>query len=206
MRFLTAVLCALALVGCAPRPEIHASDFSQIRAATKQLDIVNAEGTPMGHCSAVAIDEHTLLTAAHCDAGAAILVNGYRVLILKKDETRDLLLLHVPAGMACPCVSAAVDNPAQDSKVYVVGFPLSVGQVVTEGRFETEVNDGFVIFTAPVAWGNSGGGVFARRADGWVLVGIVSHLTVLDLGIPIVVWHLNYAAGAASIYKFITNV
>lgn len=209
MRTLFVVL-ALLVSGCAPSPA--PSDFSQIRSAVKELKAereVDGKKELAGFCSGVLLNEHTLLTAAHCDVERPIFVNGFRAVIVKKDAARDLMLLHLPVGLECPCVGVAGALPL-DSKVFVVGFPLDKGQVLTEGRYggNVRVDDvrGMVLFTAPVTYGNSGGGVFAFIRGRWALVGIVSRGTVIQAGfVPIIIAHLNVGAGFDSIWAFIAE-
>ncbi len=208
MRLVVAVLLFFT-AGCAPHFVPADPDFSQIRGAVKELKAEREQDGKkemVGFCPGVLLNEHTLLTAAHCDVQRDIYVGGFKAIIVKKDEQRDLMLLNLPRGMPCPCVSRAV-TPALDAPVYAVGFPMDKGQVLTEGRYggSVRVDDvrDMVLYTAPVTFGNSGGGVFAYVHGEWMLVAIVSRGTVANFGfVPIVIGHLNVGAGYESITSF----
>jgi hypothetical protein len=200
-KILLAVALSLGLVsGCAQK-----EDFSQIRGAVHELKFQNPDKKLVGFCSGVAITPTFMMTAAHCDLGQPIYVNGYRAFIVKKDPARDLMALHIPMGVNCPCVPDVRPEPERDTKVYTVGFPLDAGQVLTEGRWQSVNSKGDMLFTSPIIYGNSGGGVFLHNGKSWSLVGIVSRGTVIPLGgfVPALIGHLNYGAGGASILEFI---
>jgi S1-C subfamily serine protease len=182
-------------------------DFQSVRQSVVYLERM-VDGELEGFCSGVKITETEVLTAAHCDLDEPLYVHGYKAQIVKKDEEKDLMLLHVPVGSACPCVPNAVLTPKQDGKVYIVGFPLSAGQVVTEGTYQSEDEEGYILVTAPATYGNSGGGIFMWHDGHWVLIGILTKGTIIPLGgfFPAIIGHLNYGSGGTNIFKFLTDV
>ena len=130
-------------------------------------------------CGAVMIAPERAMTAAHClgmespvltiDGVDYPLTEGYAA------TPRDVAVLIVP-GAPCPC--AALQGKAVEAGdwVVVVGYPYNLAQVVTYGEVQARIvnpEDGqeYVLATASVAPGNSGGGVF--NVNGY-LVGITS--------------------------------
>lgn len=206
---LLAVALAIVVVGCAPKPEpVETVDpIELMRGATRQLEAVTPEG-PVGYCSGVMVTQEYFITAAHCDltGEAEMQVGGKTAIRLRKNEETDVMVMHVPAG--CPCVPHVASVITPDEKVYAVGYPVSEDftpdvQVLTEGLIMGVNNSGYLLFTAPVTWGNSGGPVFVIHHGAPVIVAIVSHGTVVPLGgfIPVIVGHLNYGPAGPAILE-----
>lgn len=202
LKFLLSLVVSIALVGCAVSPEVDSS-YSQLRDHTVQLK--GTEGT----CSAFKLPEANLfLTAAHCDQ-PGLKINGVSAVVLQKDESVDLMLLYVK-GSGKGEVKVG-DRPAIDSKVVVVGFPLGMGEFLTEGRVQDAIDVGpafthIMAITAPIIFGNSGGPVFSKnRLTGeYELVGIVSMVAIASLGfIPNVVPHMGMVVKAEAIKEFL---
>lgn len=162
------------------KQQVQTSEFANIRASVK---VWRGE---MGQCSGVMISDGWMLTAAHCFQDQ-MQVDGKDVILVKKDENRDLMLLRVVSG--CPCVNVAFSSPLPDTKVFIVGYPMYKNfgvQYLTEGRYqgilhsdeESLFTDGnFAATSVPGFFGNSGGGAFVKNEKGeYVLVGIVSFM------------------------------
>jgi V8-like Glu-specific endopeptidase len=169
------MLIAAALLALAV--PLHGSDFSGARDTTRQIFAPKSEASM---CSGVMVAPTRMLTAAHCTDGK-MFVNGKPARLLKKDEDDDVAILEVDAG--CPCAPIAESAPVLDEPVIVVGYPLNHTirvQVLTEGRAQGQEGRRLRT-TAPIAPGNSGGGVFVQHAGRWELVGIaVSTVTLCD--------------------------
>lgn len=176
MKVLTSVVASVVLsLSLLAGYNSYTTNYSHLRQATYQLR------GDFGTCSAVAIAEGTLLSAAHCDQ-PGLTVDDKPVSVIKIDQTNDLLLLK--GDVACPCVPVADAMPSIDSKVVVIGFPFGAGEIVTEGVvsdfFHILVERmpefaGRLMITAPVEGGNSGGPVFQLGLFGWHVVGIVTN-------------------------------
>lgn len=151
-------------------PSAEAERFTELRQATWQIDVGG-----MGHCSGTFIKPKIMLTAAHC-FNDNLLVDGVKAVVLKKDEKLDLMLLFVDKDS--PVVALAVPmDVEQDMKVVVVGYPGNMPQYLTEGRVQgTLVYEDriWTAISAPVWFGNSGGGVFVKIKGEWKLVGVLS--------------------------------
>lgn len=167
-------------------PSTDTAGYAQLRDATWRIDI-SSDLSPVGSCSGTFIDEHIMLTAAHCDVypGVSFKVGNEKAIILKKDSTKDLMLLVVPHSHTYVAVGSGA--PKIDAKVVAVGYPYGVAQYLTEGRVqgyvtlppEMELETGplpkFLAVSSLVSPGNSGGGLFYKLPDGsYVLVGVVS--------------------------------
>lgn len=212
--FLAAVLAA-SLIGCnIPSSEDkmsvnEATRFSYLRDATWELT------SDEGSCSAVVIKENMALTAAHCD-GLNMKIAGIPAVMVKKSAEADLMLLYVD-GLPCPCVPVSLENPEQDTVVATIGFPLGLGEVLTEGRVQGPVPmeedmpeelkvrlAHLTIVTSPVIFGNSGGPVFALIDGEYRVVGIVSAVAIAALGfLPNVIPHLAFVVSTPTIKEFV---
>lgn len=146
------------------------------------------DDSPGANCSVVAVSPGLGITAAHCGslaAGGKIVTDAggeYAITQVEPHGAKDIALVTAP-GLPCPCVKQADFAAVQDEAVVVVGYPFNLGQIVTYGAVQlraiveaTDSAERFLIITAPVAPGNSGGGVFVVRNDTLYLVGIVSRM------------------------------
>ena len=187
MKALLAGLLSLILIACVPvSQDSHIkTSFWQARAATKMVQIGE-----LGSCSGVVIDIGKVLTAAHCDAGDGVVmeVDGKKATKIKKDVERDLMLLD--ADVVCPCLPVASKQPKEDTKVYAIGYPLGMAQVVTEGRvqgplfYDMSDPQGMqyrMLTTIAVVFGNSGGPVVIVENGQFKLVGIVSAVAIAPI-------------------------
>jgi S1-C subfamily serine protease len=180
---------------------------TQVREVAGQLGLkseaqayIAGETTRFGFCSLVMIGPETAYTANHCvssylprEDGAtpddisqlAVVKDGHLFSVkgLYADaQGRDLVLMRIE-GLGCPCAVPAGTPANRDEPVVAVGYPYSVGQIVTYGFVQTrwyDEDDGqvYLISTASAAPGNSGGPLFVIRDGQAYLIGIV----VLGIG------------------------
>jgi S1-C subfamily serine protease len=168
----------------------------QVRQATLEVN---------GGCSGVAIAPKLVLTAAHCFKDEAD-VEGQKAVVIKLDEAKDLMLLYVD-GANYRFLKVARYAPSVDEKVAVVGFPLGVGEVVTEGRVQditSHAPDNLMLVSADIVFGNSGGPVVVRRGMSYEVVGIAHAVIVIPVGMGgSVITHLGLAVNTATIKNFL---
>ena len=181
MKLLASLVLALALSGCATVSPTVNKEFETMRHATWRVEIMVGQ-YEAGSCSGVFISPEKFLTAAHCQPDGTdgyLRVKGKKATILKIDNSRDLMLLYVPGKNSFVQVSerlAVLDEP-----VVVVGFPLGVGPILTEGRAqgvlfipEAGSPERFLAVTAPISGGSSGGPVFIKDKGKYKVAGIAS--------------------------------
>ena len=200
------LLFALSLLAaCSFSP---ADSFQSARATVRLLDIPG-----VGNGSGVVIAPGKVLTANHVavEVEHGLLLEPGRVPVAteKADENVDLALLGAP--VACPCAKLAEYPAQEDEPVIVIGFPMNERvqlQILTRGAAQGVIGSQLAL-TAPVAGGNSGGGVFVWRDGEWQLVGILVATrgqgadAPVPIGVP--VNYLSIAVDLETIRKFLDS-
>ena len=170
---------------------VHAEEnsYENMRGSVNEM----VHETAGDFCSSVTIEEGVMLTAKHCVTGlpvGTVYVRQDGKLLpigqIIRAADRDLARVVVP-GLHCPCAPLAPKMlfPV-GTEVWALGYPRGGDLTVTTGFYigvadirpeEGEVDEGrYVITTAPIKPGNSGGGLFAyNNADGkFYLIGVCS--------------------------------
>ena len=141
-------------------------------------------------CTATRISQNELLTAAHCVVnqdpaeeiavrdGGTIVGTAMVQRVNTGSEQPDLAILWVyfqkDNGQIAPLASS---NALRGEVVVVGGYPMGIGEVLTEGVSQALVTTSegkMLLHTAQATYGNSGGGVFVYRMGTWQLVGVTS--------------------------------
>lgn len=143
------------------------------------LESLNDKGEVVSFHSAVLVDTDTV--ASQCDSlqGAASIrlrqgLAVYPAHAAAKDDARNLCLLKAP-GTGSFAVKVANDTTEPGAKAYAVGNALGLGISIAEGvvsGIRTSHNESYIQFTAAIAPGSEGGGLF--DADGR-LIGLISY-------------------------------
>ena len=160
------LLAILLLTGCMA---------GQGRAADKDYThrIERVDGNSV--CSATAVGQRTLLSAAHCfkDKPGVIVVDGIAVGVLGIElDGKDHALVTVTitfANVAKVSTTATV-GPAQGARVHWYGQPMGLEQVYGEG-IVVGMRDDRYLLDANIWFGVSGAGLFNERGE---VVGVVS--------------------------------
>jgi S1-C subfamily serine protease len=180
----------------APRSTVH--------AIYGDAEVKSSQG------SGVMIAPRLMLTVTHGMLDQPVFVGDLRVpaKVLRTDKEKDLALLLV--AMDCPCARIALAAPEIDDRVLAIGYPMNSitrMQVLSEGRYQGVRPDSLVAaISAPLASGNSGGGVFAWDGVRWALIGIASGVTVVRLppyGDMSMLPHLGSAVSTAAVRTFL---
>lgn len=153
-----------------------------------------------------------ILTAKHCIRGSDVVTidirdneTGALVSTLKQyyDVVRkgstDLALIELrdKQNMYPTAKIADALEVGLGDKVWCVGFPFTFDKLITEGTFqmvtrgpmredsnpENQTPNKFIVATAPVAGGNSGGGLFQKNGGGFELIGVTS-MSATRAGFP----------------------
>lgn len=162
-----AVVLALGAVGCATTPVAVLQPKDDVAVATALLHTrLMTEG-----CTAVDVGRGRVLTAKHCvdtDTVGDTLSVGVLTFVSPIRDFAVLLSSEINPD-------ACMRPPVLGEHVYAVGYPVQLvtekqALTVTDGVFAgPEGDNGELRFTAPIYFGNSGGGVWAT--DG-CLVGL----------------------------------
>lgn len=186
--------CLTSLYGCQPKP-----DYSPIcrpvhvRAATAK--VVN--GVPSqdrratvkvflagGFCSGTIVGPHTVLLAAHCKEPKVIAVEDFGAFEVVETITHpaynsnvrtDLRLAYTENELPAPFAQIA-EPGLQCEQLVAQGYGFGSDGELHERNVETVVRyDEIIIGTESICNGDSGGPLYALRADGsYVLVGVTS--------------------------------
>lgn len=194
------LVCTLVVSFMGTRLYLNSQDFSYPRSTVHNIRGDYAEG------SGVMIADRLMLTAFHVTGPEApgMTVNGKPVKVLKYDEANDITLLEVE--QSCPCIPISTDLPDPDQRVIAVGFPLGLGKVTSIGLAQ-HIHGNKLLAVIPIAFGNSGGGLFMWNGWHWVLAGITVQVSgaPLGMGFGIPVFHLTKSVPSQNILKFIHN-
>lgn len=169
----------LLLAGCTAH-FIFASTPAADAYAVPRSEVVALVDATGGNGSGVIIAPNTILTARHVAAqilaGNKLWIEpGHIPVTVERVGTGDVDLAILHAKVACPCAPIAATPATVDEPLIVVGYPVHKFvnvQVLTHGDAQG-TKDAYLMATADVAGGNSGGGVFLRRHGRWVLAGVL---------------------------------
>jgi len=173
-KFLAAVSLVLFSSSCVPadNPEFEG-------LADTSYPLVDISGKI--YCSSTKIGDNAFLTAAHClenPMGGLIWGKNGAVSfrIVKVDKEADLAL--ITAAIDGPDAPVLPYEPDRFARILAVGYPHGLALWITEGLWIGDVYDDDLKknhsgASAPVAPGNSGGGVFIKYLNKWYLVAVV---------------------------------
>lgn len=198
---LLAGLLALPPIGCCSYQGASAPTVDELnRVADSTVKIENFFQGNRSRGSGVIIASSTrhtrVLTAAHVVFPSdSIMVRDLSGIYHKGKRGRfslvdDWAVVIVDTYLGEP-VALHVGPHERYEDIYAVGYALGFDYATaTEGRFQSE-SDGLIRFSAPIVFGNSGGGIFARSSRGLVLSGIVSKIYITYGDSP--VYHIGVA-------------
>lgn len=163
--------------------------YSELVESSVSIAILGPDGAPRVGGSGTILPGGRVLTARHVIDGLAastqklVVLSDYGqdvspavVLMMgpSEDPAEDwaVLVMEKPFGVAANLPERGDLLRPRYSRVWAVGYPLWAScAIITEGRFQGK-EFGLLRITAPIIYGNSGGGVFASASGKPVLIGI----------------------------------
>ena len=196
-RLLSILLLAFALTACAfpvgpstarlPIPEENAQDRFDLWTQVATTDVLIRRIQSPGSGSGVVVHQdgqHALiLTALHVvsTSETVVMLHQYPDLVspgivIRTDPANDLALIEtlpVWRSVARVINGSQVGAVAWGCRIVAYGHPMGTDQgVLTDGRVTALNDDGFLRYSAPTFFGNSGGGVFMKLDGHWTLISI----------------------------------
>lgn len=157
-----AILLTLLLAGCG----CAGLPFAEVAPDTVKIEIGG------GTCSATFIGPRTILTARHCiatDAGV-LNIDGERAgFALLADDGKDHVMLRVTVKRDRWAMQG--ESPKQGDEVFKRGNPLGMEDVLLVGRVAGWTKDGSMLIDGSGWKGDSGAALFDRKGR---IVGVVS--------------------------------
>jgi S1-C subfamily serine protease len=161
--------------------------YLDLADSSVSVAVLRSDGTPVVGGSGTIVPGGRVLTARHVVEQAAgmklVVLDDYEVqrsnaVVLTMGPADDpaedwaILVMETPFGRAAVLPNIGDAMRSRYSRVWAVGYPLwSKACIITEGRFQGK-EFGLLRITAPIIYGNSGGGLFASAAGKPVLIGI----------------------------------
>jgi S1-C subfamily serine protease len=167
--------------------------------ATEMLKSIVQVSTDKAVGSGIIIDSQHILTAAHVVCGsniATIKLFDSKVILLqativRRDEKLDLALLKIK-GQLKNQVELYRKKYKLNLLCYAVGCPLGERTIVTKGHV-CDIGPIYILATANIIAGNSGGALFIVGADGKIyLAGITVRVSKYRFQVvPYLGWHVR---------------
>lgn len=164
-----AVLVVAACSGCAPTTMVVVQPPANVGV---QVGLQHTVFLSHLGCTGVAIGGHNAVTAKHCVEDLSVGTETIDGTLIWVSPDKDIAVLSVPTLDAPVPVTR---DPRLGEHLYAIGYPLQLPTrtqelTVTDGVFAGPTNeDREGRFTAPIYYGNSGGGVWG---DDGALLGI----------------------------------
>ncbi|MBO4921631.1 MAG: trypsin-like peptidase domain-containing protein [Lachnospiraceae bacterium] len=162
--------------------EDETCDFEELAASVVKLEVFNKNGDRIGTGSGfAAYDESILITARHVivnmDYMTATRDDGTSFRIdrtIETDENTDIAICALPEDAGLVPLTFTEELPKRGSDTSVISSQFGIANLVTKGNvcgyWETK-DSTWLVFTAPVSSGSSGGPLFNEKGQ---VVGIVS--------------------------------
>lgn len=185
-------LCCVCACASTPAPPTNTEVVSRIDQATVALVLQSTTSLKV-YCTGVWVSADTILTAAHCaegvNIGGAVLYVPtsetpplvYIAALVKTDNTHDLALLRALLPGAHLVAIPSFIQPEKGASLHFVGHTVGMTWTYVRGYVSsyrdnigpTDEKSSYMQVSAPVYFGNSGGGAFT---DDGALVGILSFM------------------------------
>ena len=178
---LLATLLPFSLSATSPLPKVAESVKPlQIRSLVLSEDATSAELTFRNICTVTSINQklHLWLTAAHCVASEEdpfaisfedFTIGGFTATVRRVDFSNDLAVLHTK-DFFLPALKVATKAPTYGDTMVIWGHPFGAPDLVYVRGFVAApvfniFDKQFLLFSAPIAPGNSGSAVLNARNE-----------------------------------------
>lgn len=144
------------------------------------LEVLDKKDEVFSFHTAVLLDQDTVATQCDSVQGASGLrlrlgASIYPAKTVQKDNARNLCLLNVPGIGSAPTANLSDDVPQVGAQVYAISNALGLGISIAEGvvsGIRTSRGESYIQFTAAIAPGSEGGGLFDAAGR---LIGLISY-------------------------------
>lgn len=144
-----------------------------------------------------------LPTAIFKNEGLVPFVTGTK--LVKVNHDLDLAILELAKTYPYGSASFAKEDPQLYEKCLVSGHPHGITDpMITEGRVQDLWEAGFIIYSAPSTFGNSGGPVWRLEGKRWVVSSVVQRVFVE--GMRVAVNHMGLGALPSHVREFVRDV
>lgn len=168
-------------------------------AAVRSSVLIETEG---GSGSGVILNDKCALTAKHVVDGAKEIkitnwqAKEYPVITVTLSEFSDIAVICSSEWLGEKSVRIRKQMPELYTPLFAVGNPLGIRDVVTTGLYQGDEK-----MTAPIAWGNSGGGVFDESG---AVIGIAVSVAIRRIEQYVFVFpHLGNMETSRNIVQFL---
>jgi len=157
------------------------TDIDSIASSVVKLEVYDDKDNKISTGTGFSYGDRKLVTSAHVivnmkyivaftDGGDSFRIEEAAAFV---DEDKDIAMFNLPKDINLPPVTVADSIPKRGTEVFTIGSQAGLVNLVTTGIISgswSEDGASYLLFTAPVSAGNSGGPVFDKNGD---LLGIV---------------------------------
>ena len=157
------------------------TDIDLIASSVVKLEVYDDKDSKISTGTGFSYGDRKLVTSAHVivnmkyivaftDSGDSFRVDEAAVFL---DEDKDIAMFNLPEDVNLPPVTVSDSLPKRGTEVFTLGSQAGLVNLLTTGIISgswSEDGADYILFTAPVSAGNSGGPVFDKNGE---LLGIV---------------------------------
>ena len=160
---------------------VENTDIDLIASSVVKLEVYDDKDSKISTGTGFSYGDRKLVTSAHVivnmkyfvaytDVGDSFRVDEAAVFL---DEDKDIAMFNLPEDVYLPPVTVSDSLPKRGTEVFTLGSQAGLVNLLTTGIISglwSEDGADYILFTAPVSAGNSGGPVFDKNGE---LLGIV---------------------------------
>jgi len=122
--------------------------------------------------------------------------------IVKIDYDLDLAVLKLAQVYPYAKAKFASSDPVLYQKCWASGHPHGITDpMITEGRVQDLWEDNFIVYSAPTTFGNSGGPIFVKEGDRWLVSSVVQRVVTEGMGVA--VNHMGFGCLPSNVRSFV---